>query len=274
MSVEVGSLYRSTLTVTDSTGALVAPTTKVLTVTLPDQTLATPTVVTDSTGHYHVDYAVTQEGLHKFVWVTTGPQTSRTDFLNANAWRSVVGIDEVREYINYVDTDKDAILRHIMLSATELVESICGVCVQRTFTDERIPGTEKQVIRLPHGPLPNANAVTSITSVWPGGPTWAGDALIVYPDSATVEPSSWMSPFWYGPWKATYVAGRTIISANIQLAVKEIIYDLWAIQRPFGLDSLELGPEETAAYETALSSYEMPPHAKSLLEKEAMPGFA
>jgi hypothetical protein len=81
-------------------------------------------------------------------------------------------------------------------------------------------------------------------------------------------------PFWYGPWSAVYTAGRKVIPAGIQLAVKEIIYDLWAIQRPFGLDSMELSPEQTASYESLLGQYEMPPHARSLLEKEALPGFA
>ena len=270
MSVEVGSQYRSTLTVTDATGALVNPATKVLTVTLPDGTTATPSVVSDGTGLFHSDYTIAQEGLHVFVWTTTAPVTSRTDYLNANVFRSVIGIDEARQFINDTDTTKDPILRQMMAAATELAEGIVGSCIQRTYTNERIPGFDKQVIRLPHAPV---ISVTSIVSVYSGGPVWNTADLIIYPDSGTVEPTS-LIPFWWGPWSATYVAGRLVIPERVQLAVKEIILDLWATQRPYGLDEMEPGPEDTARYEQMLASYEMPPHARALLEREAMPGFA
>lgn len=273
MSVEVGSLYRSTLTVTDALGNPATPATKVLTVTLPDQTTATPTVTTDTANTFHVDYPITQEGQHKFVWSTTGPQTSRTDYVNANAFRSIVGIDEVRQYISYTTTEKDSILRAIMASATDLAEGIVGSCVQRRFVNEIVSGYSAQVIRLPHAPLPTSAAVETITSVWPGGPSWVTADVIAYPASGTVEARS-MIPFWFGPWQVTYTAGRLVIPERIQLAVKEIIYDMWALQRPFGVDSYELGPDETARYEATLAQYDIPPHAKSLLEKEAQPGFA
>jgi len=273
MSVEVGSQYRSTLTVTDATGTLVDPATHVLTVTLPDQTTATPSVVRDSLGTFHSDYTLTQEGLHVLVWTTTAPTTSRTDYLNANIFRSIVGIDEARAFINDDDTSRDDILRQIMASATELAEGIVGSCVQRTYTDERVPGYERQVIRLPHAPLVSVTAVQSITSVYAGGPSWTVSNLIVYPDSGTVE-SADLIPFWWGPWKATYTAGRLVIPQRVQLAVKEIILDLWATQRSYGFGTLEPGPEDTARYEQMLNSYDMPPHARALLEREAMPGFA
>lgn len=273
MSYEVGSQYRSVLTVVDSTGALVDPTTKVLTVTLPDQTTVVPAVTRDSLGTFHDDYTLTEEGLHQFMWVTTGPVTHRTDYINAGIWRSVIGLDEAKAFVNDTDDSLDDIMRSIMATATELAEDIVGNCVQRLYTDERIPGFDKQVIRLPHGPLPTVNAVTSISSVFPGGPSWAGTDLIVYPDSGTVEPLN-MIGFWWGPWKATYTAGRLVIPEKVQLAVKEIIYDLWAIQRPYGADSLEPGPEETARYEQMIAGYNMPPHAKAMLEAEAQPGFA
>lgn len=273
MSVEVGSLYRTTLTVTDALGAPATPATKVLTVTLPDQTVATPAVTTDTANTFHVDYLIAQEGLHKFQWGTTGPVTSRTDYQNANAYRSIVGIDEVRQYISYTTTDKDSILRAIMASATELAEGIVGSCVQRRHINEIVTGNEKSILRLPHAPLPSITAVETIVSVWPGGPSWATSDLIVYPATGSVEAKS-MIPFWMGPWQVTYTAGRLVIPERIQLAVKEIIYDMWALQRPYGVDSFELGPDETTRYEQGLSTYDIPPHAKALLETEAQPGFA
>lgn len=273
MSIEVGAQYRFSFTVKDDTGALVNPTTKVVTVTLPNQTTATPSITTDSLGTFHSDYTMTVDGLHKFNITTTGPVTTRTDYVNAAQFRSVLGIDEARTYVGETDTSRDSILRQVMMSATERAESIVGVCVQRVFTNERIPGSTRAVLKMPHVPLPTDTSITSISSVFPNGPAWTTPDLIVYPDSGTVEPLSRI-PFWWGPWKATYTAGRLVIPESVLLAVKEIIYDLWATQRPFGADSFEPGPEDTARWEQMLSSYELPPHAKALLEQEAQPGFA
>ena len=114
----------------------------------------------------------------------------------------------------------------------------------------------------------------SISSVWSGGPSWTPDELIVYPDTATVEAESFVMPFWYGPWQATYTAGRKVIPMSFQLALKESIFDFWASQRPYGPDQLAPGMDDTSRWETALASYDLPPHAKSLLEPYELPGFA
>src|ERR1700750_2942846 len=124
MSVEIGAQYRTTLTVKDATGALTDASTQSAVVTLPDQTTASLTVTRDSLGTYHADYTGVQEGLHKIVWTTTGPVTSRTDYVNFAAFRSIVGIDEVRAFIGYTEGDRDSTLRQIMAAATELAEGI------------------------------------------------------------------------------------------------------------------------------------------------------
>jgi hypothetical protein len=273
MSTEVGGIYRSELKVVDQYGAAVDPATKVLTVTLPDQTTAIPSITRAAMGDFYVDYTIGVEGLHKFAWSTTGPVTYKTDYENANVWRSIIGITEAKNFINDTDDTRDDTLRMMMATATELAEGIVGNCVQQVYTNERISGHQKAVLRMPHCPIPDENAIVSITSVWPNGPTWPSSALIVYPDSGTCEPINMMQ-FWLGPWKATYTAGRLVIPQRIQLAVKEIIYDLWSVMRPYGADSLEPGPEETARYEQMVAGYEIPPHAKAMLELEAQPGFA
>jgi hypothetical protein len=276
MSYEVGSQYRSTLTVQDATGNLVDPASQVITVTLPDQTTATPAIVRDSLGTFHADYTFAEEGLHKFFWSTVSPVTARTDYANAAMWRSVIGIDEAKNFINDEDAGSDPILRNILAAATELAEDIVGVCVPKRFVNERITSgsSYQQVIRLPHAPLLNDTSVESIVSVWPGGPSWTTDQLITYPDSATVEVSSLWLPFWFGPWKATYTAGRMVIPEAIQQGIKEIVYDLWSIHRPYATGDLEPGPEDTARFEQMLTTYTMPPHAKALLSPKEQPGFA
>jgi hypothetical protein len=271
---EPGSSYRSAITVTDSSGTPVDAT-AVLTITLPDQTVATPSVTHDSTGNYHVDYVFTMEGLYVFHWVTTGPNTTKTDYVPVNVHRSVISLDDAKNFVAFDSTGgKEDILRQIMAAATELIEDIAGICVVRTFTDQRITGSTAQVIKLPHSPLPNDTSVTSISSVFNGGPVWtqAGNDFIVFPNSGTVQLTSLM-PFYFGPWKATYQAGRSIIPQKIQLAAKEIIYDLWATQRQFGMDQLEPSPEDTARWEQMLVTYKIPPHAMAMLNAEERPGF-
>ena len=273
-AIEVGGSYRTSITVTDDSGNPVDASTVVLTVTLPDQTTVTPAVQQDSTGNYHVDYVMTQQGLYKFQWTTTGPNTSQTDYQSATVFRSIVGLDDVKSFINFDSESNEDILRSIMSAVTELIENIVGNCVLQTYTDDRITGRSAQVLRLPHAPLPDENAITSISSMWPGGPVWtsANEDFMVFPDSATVMLASYL-PFYLGPWKATYTAGRRIIPQKIQLAAYEAIYDLWSSQRPYGMDQLEPGPEETAKWEVMVNTYKLPPHAMALLDGDEIPGF-
>ncbi|MGH7239883.1 MAG: hypothetical protein ACREHG_07435 [Candidatus Saccharimonadales bacterium] len=272
--MEVGATYKSSLNVVDESGAAENAASAVLTVTLPDQTTETPTPTNDVTGTYYVNYVPAQEGLYRFNWVTTTPATAQTDYVNATVFRSVVGLNDAKTFVNFDSGSNEAILRMMMASVTELIEEIVGTCVIRTFTNETITGHTVQVLRMPHAPLPDDQSITSIQSVWNGGPVWtnANNELIVYPDSATVELASFL-PFYFGPWRATYKAGRTIISNKIQLAALEAIYDLWATQRPYGLDSLEPSPDDTARWETMVNTYKLPPHSVALLSGEEMPGF-
>jgi hypothetical protein len=86
-----------------------------------------------------------------------------------------------------------------------------------------------------------------------------------------------MQGFWLGPWLATYTAGRTVIPQRVVLAVKEIIWDLWAPVRGLQSDQQEPGLEETSQFDYQLGmlpNYTMPVHARALLEEEASPGFA
>lgn len=275
MSYEIGTPYRTMLNVVDDTGSPVNAASAVLTVTLPDSTTVIPGFINNpTTGSYYVDYVLTQEGLHKFDWVTTVPGTAQSDYINAVVFRSVIGLSEAKAFVNYDGSNED-ILKQIMSAATELAENIVGSCVQRQLTDIRIPGNSKVAIRLPGAPIPAETSVTSISSIWSGGPTWtqaAGD-FIVAPESGVVQLNG-MIPFWMGPWKATYTVGRLVIPQSVQLAVKEIIYDMWSTQRPYGANEMEPGPEATAHFEQMVAGYQIPSHALALLGNNEMPGFA
>lgn len=276
--IDVGAPYTLSFVVTNDLGNAADAATVTLVVTKPDQTtdtfsLAGATVTRDGLGLYHVSYVPATEGLYTLAWAATSPTRVQTDVFNAGIFRSIIGVNEARVYVGETDTSRDDILRLTLASLTEKVESIVGTCIQRRIVDENVTGYTAQVIRLKNGPLPSVTSVESVTSRWPGGPSWVTADFIVYPDSGTLELLS-MIPFWYGPWKATYTAGRAVIPASFQLAVKEMLIDFWASQRPYGLDELEPGMDDTARWEQALSQYDIPPHAKSLLEGEEQPGFA
>jgi hypothetical protein len=277
MPTDVNGIYTTTCQVSNSNGDLVAPVTKILTVTAPDQTTTTPAISVVAAGNYYVDVTLNQEGLWQFTWATTGPNLSKTDYENAIVFRALTGFAEMRSYLGIVSTARDDILRFLMSTATDMVEDIVGPCVIRTITNQHIPGDARQSIRLPSGPLPNTDAFTSLTSVWPGGPTWLNADVLVYPDSGVIEAKAWRGTagFWYGPWTATYVAGRTVIPNRFVQAYKLIVADLWAPMRGLTDDPLAPDYQQQAQYEAAIpAGYEMPPQALALIKRHAMPGFA
>jgi hypothetical protein len=280
MAIDVGGTYRSAYKVYDASGVLTAPATKVFTVTLPDQTTATPSISTVVAGSYYADYVITQEGLHKFVWVTTGPATSKSDYDNAWNYRSVIGLQEMKDFLSQVSTAQDETIRFLMAYATEMAEKIVGTCVPKTFTNEHIPGYSREVIRLPHGPLLNKTNDISVASEIPNGPVWTNTTspsltmLNVYTTAAVVEPVNYTG-FYMGPWKATYIAGRTIIPQAIIMAVKLIVYDLFSTQRGALPDPLSPNFDEMSMVEARIPpGYTMPPQALALLKRHSRPGFA
>ncbi len=78
MSIDTGDVIRSSVTFKNISGTVVDPDSVVLEIKLPDSTvisytyLVGPTVVKDSTGKYHVDYLLTQSGIHYTKWTGSG----------------------------------------------------------------------------------------------------------------------------------------------------------------------------------------------------------
>jgi hypothetical protein len=229
-----GQVYRASLTVWN----LDAPPGSVaLAITKPGGTLVDPApsigaaTVAGKDYTYTYDYTLPSAGLFKFAWSTTGPGTTPApDYVNVRDFISLIGLTEAKAHLNMTATTDDDELLNFMQAATELVESRAGTCVPRQVTGEWITGSVRSLIRLPSGPLPSATSVTSISSTWPGGPTWGPDDLIVNPAAGTVRLKT-MVPFWWGPWQATYTAGRTVIPERFLQACKEQLRHLWETQR-------------------------------------------
>jgi Phage gp6-like head-tail connector protein len=282
VAVDLGTMYRATLLdVRGMDGNPLAPASLTYTVTPPDQSVVapiTPTedVGTDGTVNYYADYLTLQEGLHRGQWAGTVPNVTRTDYFNVTGYRAMVGLDEVKDHLGIHDTSEDDKLRQVIAGATGLVEQKVGTCVQRTVTDEWIPGREREIVRLMAAPLPTAASVTSIRSVYSGGPSWAAADLLVNPGLGTCWTANMMG-FYYGPWLATYAAGRRVIEPAIILGCQEVIWDLWAIKRGVDYDSDEPTLSEVASFESTLAipqNYRMPIRALEFLDPYTMPGFA
>ena len=103
---------------------------------------------------------------------------------------------------------------------TALIERHIGTCVTKTVTGEWVPGDVRTSIRLAEAPV---LSVASVASVYPQGPAWTTADLIVNPAAGTVRLAS-LLPMWFGPWKATYTAGRAEIPPDVIEGAKAALY--------------------------------------------------
>jgi hypothetical protein len=282
VSVDLGTMYRATLLdVRDQSGSPVQPTGLTFTVTPPDQSILAPITPVLALGplgtvNYYADYLTAQEGLHRGSWAGTVPTITKTDYFNVTSYRAIVGLDEVKDHLGILDTRVDEKLRGVIASATNLVEEKCGTCVIRTFTDEWVSPGDRFSIRLIHGPLPTKDSVASIKSIYPGGPQWLTANLVANPDSGICWTVNQMG-FYYGPWLATYTAGRRVIAPGLINGCKEIIWDAWATYRNVTADEEEPSLSEVGSFEQQLAiphDYRIPVRALEFLEPYFMPGFA
>jgi hypothetical protein len=270
--LDLGQTYRATATVTqpDSGGIaqLTNASTCVCTITLPDATTTTPAVVNDSTGQYHADYVTTQAGRHSVSWVTSIPGTTSVDVFNVRTYTPMIGIDEAIAHLGGVGANDVDELRSFIAAATEVVESKVGPCSRRTVTQRVSEGRAQLVLN-----TRPVITVTSVTSVWPGGPVWLTSQLMVDTHAGIVQ-QSFPWPFWWGPWDVLYVAGRTIIPEKYLHACKEQLRHLWETQR--GSTPL-LAPLGAGGGEEFVSSagwaFSVPNRVVELLSDEASPAI-
>jgi hypothetical protein len=207
---------------------LVAATSVVATITLPDGTTNTPTVTNPSTGTYAANYTPTQAGRHPVTWsgVVGGLTVKYTDVFNVQeaAPPLILSLDEARDYLNMLagETVNDEELRGFIEAATPIIEKVVGPCVRRTVTSVIYPGD----------PFP-ALPLTPVISLTSGAMIRDGSTVDV--SSFVVENGCLRSktyvPLPYEPWTLTYVVGRAIIPANIRTAAGEVVSNLWASQR-------------------------------------------
>lgn len=73
---DLGDVVPLTIDIRDPSGALANAGTVTLTITLPDETTASPAVANPTIGRYQVDYVAPQSGRYVIRWVATGTNAS------------------------------------------------------------------------------------------------------------------------------------------------------------------------------------------------------
>lgn len=266
----VGQVYHSTFTIRNQNGP---PGSVALAITRPDGTLVTPAPVIPGGSQAGPDWAVAYDytmadvGLHRFGWSSTGPGTAPPPvFENVRDYYTIIGLGEAHDHLNLTSTVNDDELAAFSMAATELVEAKVGTCVRRTYTDRVEQGIWRLV--LPHRPI---LAVTSVTSTWPGGPSWLGSQLRWDAEAGIVDQLSPVQPFWWPPWDVVYQVGRQVIAERWIHAAKEQLRHLWDTQRGSAAPSVLQG-EEIFTASTGFS-FSVPRRVLELLEQDIVPSM-
>jgi hypothetical protein len=118
---------------------------------------------------------------------------------------------------------------------------------------------------LPQRPL---ISVTSVTSIWTGGPVWTSASLAVDAEAGMVYQPSQL-PFWWGPWDVVHTAGRQQINERWVHAAKEQVRHLWETQRGSMPPALLQGEEVFAS--TTGFTFSVPRRVLELLETDMVP---
>ena len=241
-------------------GVLTNASTATLTVYLPNETTATPTVSNPSTGIYGADYVPTLEGPYQWHLKTTGPATAKTGFfyINPVIERSIISLADGRQQLNMVSNASDEELRQVLSAATVAVENyLCKAIVRATRVEYRTVRPGDPLI-LTWTPVRSITAVATVDGVT----SWAPGDLFVDPNTGIVSALTGTAPS--GRLAVTYVAGMTLIDPNHREAAEIIAQSLWDAKRARGSSPQAGGLDMPGAGITSFG-YSIPKGAKELL---------
>lgn len=225
---DLSDLVPLTVQILDADGLPTTAGTVVLTVTLPDGSTATPTVVSPAVGTYATDYLPTQAGRHIARWVSTVPNSSFTDVFDVRPADPgyLISLADAKRHLKIESTSFDEELRGFIEAATRVVERHLNRAVARRSVIETHPSVEwTDVVFLYRAPVISLTSLVNATT----GKTWlATDVLL---DTELGKVTSLTSPFT-GPLTATYTAGMSIVPSDYTLAARIIVQHLWTTQRP------------------------------------------
>lgn len=276
-------------------GALVNSTSVTLTITLPPDpvtgltsnapgiTVTNPPAVT---GTYVYNYITTTlVGRYVGTWFFTmasGQTSSYSEVFEVAPSDPgfLISLASAKKHLNIPisDTTNDDEIRDWLAAITPLVEDIVGACSPRVVVDTGIGGSTSAPQLLGDVSMGSAYAtnrlslaVTPVISVASVVNTYSYSArtyptaeLVVNKDRGLVTLANGY-PFMGGPWTVTYLAGRTVIPANITQAVKIILGHLWETQRGAGTPAY-LGGEDLVVPPGA--GFTIPNRAQDLLNAD------
>lgn len=272
MPFDLGDTVRLTADCTDPGGVLTTASTAVLTITLPDGTTATPTVLAPGiTGQYAVDYVTAQAGRHAVRWQFTTPACAYTDAFNVREAvpPMLFSLQDAKVHLRQTETtDNDDAIRSWTESMTLCVESLVGICVPRTMTEtHRIQPSGVTELVLRHTPV---LSVTSVTNIATGTAAYDPAALDVDEFGILTRLDGTRLT---GRLRIALTAGRRIIGANIRDGGVLILQHLWRTKMGGSRSLVGIGGTEDYAVTEPIPGfgYAIPNRALQLLEPDRLP---
>ncbi len=227
MPFDLGDPVPLTIQIRDATGTLANATAIALTITLPDGTVANPSVANPpaSTGIYLYDYTPTVAGRYLLRWVATGSNASAyTDAFDVReaAPPLMFSLADAKAVLKISTSTHDSLIRDLCESTTHCVEYFAGATIRQTYVEVIDGGC---VLPLQHSPV---LSVVSIVPIHTGGTTYQVADCDV--DSPTGIVRRLDAGSFSGPVRVTYIGGRAVVPSSIRDAGRIILKNLWRIQ--------------------------------------------
>jgi len=241
---------------------------------LAQQTYSSPTH--DGTGLYHQDIPatdLTQTGRYLYKWVSTGAAAGVADsaFDVYDPFDpAILSLADAKAQLNITSTANDDELRFFMDATTRIIEGFVGPVGRRSYTETVYPVLYRFATR--RRPL---ISVTSVVSQVPGGPTYDPTLLLIDGPTGVCRQASGIE--FIGPLTVMYVAGRLEVPANIGLAARIILQQMWTTQRGGSVRpgmGGGVGDRNVLEQQLAAQGFVIPPRAVELLSPDLQPGFA
>jgi len=232
MTYDLGDVVALTVEIRDSNGDLANAGGVTCTITLPDATTTSGSVVPVTTGTYLSSYTPSQAGRHVAAWIATGSNAAAViDVFDVRvaADAPLVSLTDAKAHLNITATTNDEELRRFLDVATDAAERFTGRTLRGGSVTETLDGNGTPTLLL--STLP----VRSITSVSIGGSAVAATGYTVSDAGVLTRLGGSYTP---GPWtpgvgnvEVTYMAGDATPPPAAVHAVLELTRHLWTTQR-------------------------------------------
>jgi hypothetical protein len=285
-TLDLGDTTTLQFNATNQAGVATNPTSVVLTITLPDGSIITPAITNPpaQVGAFVYDYLTAQAGRHQVRWVGTGTvNQSYNDVFDVRAANPgmIFGLADAKDTLRIVagtGNASDDKIRDYISAITNVIETLYGIVVQRSVTEQRRGGTD--TISLSYRPVVSITSVTEYIAGVSYVGTQANDPAhsstygftfdaqkgsIVRRNSAGLR-MVFMDEVWI-----TYLAGLTIIPDNVLMAARELLRFWWQ----FGQEGRSTSRNQSSEDVITVVGYAVPRRIIEMLGNTPLaPGFA